>query len=63
MRDNPQELTASQLEGQRWATKVFALSLQDYELGVRMRKHFHIGPRGWTLIVRDAATADGISGV
>lgn len=56
MTDNPQELTTSQLEGQRRLTEIYVSSLWPYEWGVRMRKHFHMGLWGWTLIVPDAAS-------
>lgn len=32
-------------------TQIFEASLVPYEMAMRMRKHFRIGPHCWTLIV------------
>jgi hypothetical protein len=51
MTGNPQELTTSELEGQRRLTEIFVASMAPYEMAARMRKHFRMGPRFWTLII------------
>ena len=42
--------SAAELARQEVLMKVFRASLADYEMGVRMRRHFRIGHRYWTLI-------------
>jgi hypothetical protein len=47
--DNPRALTVSELEGQRRLTEIFAASMVPFETAARMRRHFVMGPRFWTL--------------